>query len=101
MTDVLENSRNILFPSLLTKKQILDLMERALLAGVDKMVPRTRITIQHSGSLDILRAVGPTPFALEGIMGVTPSIRFELEEFSQGIEGEMTLDIFCGVHDTR
>ena len=101
MTNVLENSRNILFASLLPKKQILNLIKRPLLAGIDKMVPRTSITIQHSGSLDILQAVRPTSFALESVMGVAPSIWFELEEFSQRVEGEMTLDIFCGVHDTR
>lgn len=101
VTDILENSRNILFASLLPKKQILDLVERPLLAGIDKMVPRASITIQHSGSLNILQAVRPTPFAFESVMGVAPGIWFELEEFSQGVEGEMTLDIFCGVHDAR
>ena len=82
MTDVLEHSTHILqvVCCLLSQQQVLNLAQRAILSVIDKVVPSTRITIQHGGSLDDLFAVlFPTPLAFECVVCIAASLGLELE----------------------
>lgn len=104
MADVLENSTDILeiVRRLLSKQQILDLAQRARFSIIDKMVPSTCITIQHSRSFDDLPSIFfPTPLALECVVCVARGIVAVLKELAERIKTEMSLDVFRRVDDTR
>lgn len=103
MTDVLEHRTDILqtIGCLLSKQQILDLAKWATLAIVDKMIPSTRVTVQHGWCLENLPSIFfPTSLALESVMSITCGVVAVLEQLSQRIEREMSFDIFSGVNDT-
>lgn len=103
MTDILKHSTNILqiVRRFLPKQQVLNLTQRPRLPIVNKMIPRTRITIQHSRRLDDLPSIFlPTPLALESIVRIARSVVTILEEFAKGVEREVALNIFRRINDT-
>ena len=103
VTDILKHSTNILqiVRRLLPKQQILNLTQRPRLPIVNKMIPRTRITIQHSRRLDDLPSIFlPTPLALESIVRVARSVVAILEEFAKGVEREVALNILRRIDNT-
>ena len=83
MTNVLEDSADLVTTSLLPQQQILYRAHRTLLAilrPVRKVVPRAGVSIQHRWSLDRLLAVFlPTAFAFERVVRIAPCVLPVLE----------------------
>ena len=104
MADILKHSTNIIHPlaRLLPQQKILNAPQRPLLPIIHKMIPRTRIAVQHGGGLEHLPAILlPTPLALERIMRIARRVISELEELAERIEREVALDVLGGVDHTR
>lgn len=104
MTDVLKHGTDIfqIICRLLSEKQILNLPQWTILTIVDKVIPSTRVTIQHGRRLDDLSPVFlPTPLALERIVGVARCVVTILEELTERVKTEVALNVFCRVDNTR
>ena len=99
MADILKNRTDRSGPDLLPQQKILDAGQGPLVALVDEMIPATGVAIQHGGRLEELPAVGFAAFALEGVVGVAGGVRLELEQFAEGIDAEMALDVLGAVDD--
>lgn len=95
MTNVLEDRRDVFFAGLLSNKQILNLSQWTALSIINEMVPRARITVEHSRSLDELCAVLATALALECVMRIAAGLGLELEQFSERLEREVAFNILC------
>ena len=80
MADVLEDSADNVFTSLLPQQQVLNVRQWPAFTTVDKMIPRARIAVQHCRSFDVLDTVRSAAFAFERIVCVACCTWFKLEQ---------------------
>lgn len=80
MADILKHRTDGLIHRLLPQQQVLDFPQRPFFPVIHKMVPATRITVQHRGRLQKLFPIWLAPFALERIMGIAGGVGLELEQ---------------------
>jgi len=104
MTNILKHSTNIPQPiaRLLPQQQILNLAQRPRLAIIDKVIPRTRVTVKHSRRFRHLSPIFlPTALTLERVVCVTRSVVAVLEQLAERVEREMAFNVFRAVDDAR
>lgn len=85
MTDVLEHSTDIFLRRLLSQQQVLYPAHCALLPFIGKVVPSTRITVQHRWRFDKLFSI-LTPFALDRVMRIAGRMWLVFKKLTQTVE---------------
>lgn len=95
MRDILEHSTNLLLPTLLPQQQILNLLNPA----IHKMIPRTRISIQHRRGLEELFSIRLTSLTLEGIMRVTRRLALIHKQLLKRVQCKVSFDVLGTIND--
>lgn len=98
VTDVLEQRTNIVFLRLLFKQMVLDPAHWTILAVICEVIPRARITVQHSLRLDELPSIFAA-LALERVMRIAFRLGIVEEKLAQAVGREVTFDVFGAVDD--